>query len=42
MRKIVYMLGNYMFKALGKLRGRCRRLRDVFRVSRYDLVSIHM
>lgn len=42
MWKIVYTSGNYMPKVFGTLRGHCRRLRDVFRVGRYDLVYIHM
>ena len=42
MWEVVYTPGNYVLKALGTLRGHCRRLRDVFRVSRYDLVYIFM
>jgi L-malate glycosyltransferase len=42
MWEIVYTPGNYVLKALGTLRGHCRRLRDIFRVSRYDLVYIFM
>ena len=42
MWKIVYTPRNYVSKILGTLRGYCRRLYDVFRVSRYDLVYIFM
>lgn len=39
---IVYTQGNYASKVLGVLRGYVRRLRDLFRVHRYDLVYVHM
>ena len=42
MWEIVYTPGNYVLKVLGTLRGHCRRLRDIFGVSRYDLVYIFM
>ena len=42
MWEILYTQGNYVPKVLGTLRGHFRRLRDVFRVGRYDLVYIHM
>ena len=42
MWKIVYTPQNYMSKIFGTLRGHCRRLCDIFRVSRYDLVYIFM
>ncbi len=42
MWKVVYTPGNYLAKILGTLRGHFRRMRDVFRVGRYDLVYIHM
>ena len=42
MWKIVYTPQNYVPKILGTLRGYCRRLYDVFRVPRYDLVYIFM
>ncbi len=42
MWKIVYTPENYVSKILGTLRGYCRRLYDVFRVPRYDLIYIFM
>ncbi len=42
MWKILYTKRNYVPKVLGTIRGHFRRLRDVFRVGRYDLVYIHM
>ena len=42
MWKVVYTPGNYAAKTLGTLRGHFRRVRDSFRVCRYDLVYVHM
>ena len=42
MWEVVYTPGNYVPKVLGTLRGHCRRMRDIFRVSQYDLVYIFM
>ena len=42
MWKIVYTPQNYVSKTLGTLRGHFRRLCDIFRVGRYDLVYIFM
>ena len=42
MWEIVYTPGNYVHKVLGTLRGHCRRLCDVFRIRKYDLVYIFM
>ena len=42
MWKIVYTPQNYVSKILGTLRGHCRRLCDIFRVGRYDLVYVFM
>ncbi len=42
MWEVVYTPGNYASKVLGTLRGQCRRLRDIFRVSRYDIVYVFM
>ena len=42
MWEVVYTQGNYLPKVLGTLRGHCRRIRDVFRINRYDLVYIFM
>ena len=39
---VVYAKGNYLAKGLGVLRGHLRRLRDMFGVSRYDLVYVFM
>lgn len=39
---VAYTKGRYLAKALGVLRGQARRLRDLFRVSRYDLVYVFM
>lgn len=37
-----YTTGNYGAKILGVLRGHARRIRDMFRIGRYDMVYIHM
>tara|TARA_B110000003_G_scaffold222351_2_gene222501 strand:- start:639 stop:1736 length:1098 start_codon:yes stop_codon:yes gene_type:complete len=42
MWKIVYTPENYVSKILGTLRGHYRRLCDIFRVGRYDLVYVFM
>ena len=42
MWEVVYTPGNYFAKIIGTLRGHFRRIRDVFRLGRYDLVFIHM
>ncbi len=42
MWKFVYTQGNFAEKILGTLRGHFRRLVDVFRVYRYDLVYVFM
>ena len=42
MWKIVYTPQNYVSKIIGTLRGYCRRLYDIFRLPRYDLVYIFM
>lgn len=39
---VAYQPGHYGQKALGVVKGHLRRLRDMFRVARYDLVYIHM
>ncbi len=39
---VAYRPGHYPAKAFGLLRGHLRRLRDLFRIARYDLVYIHM
>jgi hypothetical protein len=39
---IVYKPGRLPQKVFGVLRGHVRRMRDMFRVHRYDLVYIHM
>jgi L-malate glycosyltransferase len=40
--EIVYKPGNYIAKILGAVRGYLRRIRDVFRVHRYDIVYVFM
>ena len=42
MWKIVYTKGNYLAKILGTLRGYCRRILDIFRVSHFDVVYVFM
>src|SRR5687768_17121214 len=42
MWNIVYTRGHYLGKTLGVLRGHMRRLRDLFRVRRYDVVYVFM
>jgi glycosyltransferase involved in cell wall biosynthesis len=42
MWRIVYTRGNFPGKIFGTLRGNFRRLRDIFGVSRYDLVYVFM
>ena len=42
MWKIAYVQGNYLGKMLGTLRGHFRRMRDIFRINRYDLVYVFM
>lgn len=42
MWKIVYTPGNYAAKVFGTLRGYFRRIRDIFRIGRYDLVYVFM
>lgn len=42
MWEVAYVKGRYPAKALGLTRGHFRRMRDLFRVSRYDVVFIHM
>jgi L-malate glycosyltransferase len=42
MWNVVYTPGNFARKVLGTLRGYSRRLRDLFRIARYDLVYMHM
>ena len=42
MWNIVYTSGNYLPKVLGTLRGYFRRISDLFRVHRYDLVYVFM
>jgi len=42
MWNIVYTRGNYMLKILGTLRGYFRRLLDIFRISRFEVVYIFM
>jgi glycosyltransferase involved in cell wall biosynthesis len=39
---IVYQPGHLLAKALGTLRGHLRRMRDLFRLRRYDLVYVFM
>jgi glycosyltransferase involved in cell wall biosynthesis len=38
----LYERGHYLTKARGVLRGHVRRLRDLFRIGRHDIVFIHM
>jgi glycosyltransferase involved in cell wall biosynthesis len=40
--RVVYRRGHFFQKALGTVRGYARRLRDLTRVARYDLVYCHM
>lgn len=40
--RILYDRGHLVSKALGVLKGYARRLRDVIRIRRYDLVYVHM
>ena len=40
--KVIYKKGNFKDKVLGIIRGHFRRLRDVLRLSRYDIVYIFM
>jgi glycosyltransferase involved in cell wall biosynthesis len=40
--KIVYQPGHYLGKFFGTLRGHFRRLGDIFRIGRYDLVYVFM
>lgn len=42
MWKIVYTPGNYAAKIFGTLRGHLRRMRDIFRISEYDIVYVFM
>lgn len=42
MWNIVYTRGNYALKILGTMRGYCRRVFDIFRVGRADLVYVFM
>ena len=42
MWKIVHQSGHFPAKVLGVLRGHLRRLRDLFRVQRYDVVYVFM
>ena len=42
MWKVVYTPGNYTAKVFGTLRGYFRRIRDIFRLHRFDLVYIFM
>ena len=42
MWRIVYTPGNYLAKALGVLRGHVRRLRELLRIRRYDMVYVFM
>ncbi|MDB5720741.1 MAG: hypothetical protein JWP15_1359 [Alphaproteobacteria bacterium] len=42
MWRVVYTKGAYLAKALGVLRGHARRVRDLFRIPRYDLVYVFM
>jgi len=39
---VVYTRGNYALKILGTMRGYFRRLRDIFRIGRADLVYVFM
>lgn len=39
---VVYQRGHYAGKVSGVLRGHLRRIRDIFRVQRYDLVYVFM
>lgn len=42
MWRVVYTRGNYAAKVMGTIRGHVRRMLDVFRVGRFDLVYVHM
>jgi glycosyltransferase involved in cell wall biosynthesis len=39
---VVWDKGNWLAKAIGIAKGHARRLRDLFRIHRYDLVYLHM
>jgi L-malate glycosyltransferase len=40
--EIVYKPGNYAEKILGSLRGYIRRIGDIFRINRYDIIYVFM
>lgn len=42
MWSIVYTPGHFLAKVAGAMRGQWRRMRDLFRVRRYDIVYVHM
>lgn len=42
MWSVVYKKGNYLSKITGVLRGHFRRLRDIFRLPRYDAIYVFM
>jgi glycosyltransferase involved in cell wall biosynthesis len=42
MWNIVYKRGNFLGKTMGILRGQLRRVRDLFRLRRYDIVYVFM
>jgi hypothetical protein len=42
MWKVVYKHGNFPAKVFGTFQGYFRRMLDIFRVNRYDLIYVHM
>jgi len=42
MWQVVYTKGNYLPKIFGTLKGYTRRLKDIFRIGKYDYVYVHM
>jgi L-malate glycosyltransferase len=42
MWRVVYLKGRYVAKILGTIRGYFHRIYDLFRISKYDIIYIHM
>ena len=42
MWEVVYLKGRYLFKIIGTISGYFYRLCDLFRISKYDIVYVHM
>lgn len=40
--ELLYSEGNFIKKCIGTLGGYCRRLRDLYRVSKFDIIYIHL